>query len=289
MNPTPTPEESIGQRLASLRDEIAVIEEAIKAHSDARDQLARLQSEIHVLSRRVTAATSERPPLSAIAPAVGQATDHAAPERRQGPAPFLVALLTLVGVWLLVGLHIALLLTLHPALQPQPALGTASAVAPGPSPIVAQPTPTSAPPTLSPATPIVAPAARPTGRDQGDPNATPNDALLRGEVLGAQTRAQDDHSAVTDEEELEPEAPIAVAELEPAIGAALIRPPRGFAAAHLRKQPSTSARIIRTLSTGSRVDLVHGSARAGFLWLRVRTDDGQVGWVVSTALQRVGR
>lgn len=56
----------------------------------------------------------------------------------------------------------------------------------------------------------------------------------------------------------------------------------GFTGAYLRTDPSLSARIIRTLPTGTTVEMLQGSATAnGFGWVHVRTAQEEVGWIVA--------
>jgi len=64
-----------------------------------------------------------------------------------------------------------------------------------------------------------------------------------------------------------------------------INAPEGFTSAFLRDAPATSARSVRQLANGTPVELLGGTAAGdGFTWVRVQTQDGTPGWVVSTAV-----
>jgi capsular polysaccharide biosynthesis protein len=61
--------------------------------------------------------------------------------------------------------------------------------------------------------------------------------------------------------------------------------PQGFTAAFLREAPATSARAIASLPNGTAVAILPETASGdGFTWVRVRTADGDLGWIVSTAV-----
>ena len=65
-----------------------------------------------------------------------------------------------------------------------------------------------------------------------------------------------------------------------------VRPPPGFTGAILRDAPSTRGASMRVLASGALIEVLKESATGdGFIWLHVRTDDGLVGWVVSTAVR----
>ena len=71
----------------------------------------------------------------------------------------------------------------------------------------------------------------------------------------------------------------------PVVRRATIRAPQGFTGALLRDAPRTSALSLRTLSNGTPIEVLEGTAAGdGFTWARVRTQDGTTGWMVSTAL-----
>jgi hypothetical protein len=60
----------------------------------------------------------------------------------------------------------------------------------------------------------------------------------------------------------------------------------GFTAATLRGSPSTNAPSLATLSNGTRVEQLPGTADADdYTWVRVRAPNGTVGWVVAVATQ----
>lgn len=66
---------------------------------------------------------------------------------------------------------------------------------------------------------------------------------------------------------------------------ATTRPPVGFTAALLREAPATSARVLASLPSGTPIEVLADSASGdAFTWLRVRTSDGVLGWIVSTAV-----
>ena len=66
---------------------------------------------------------------------------------------------------------------------------------------------------------------------------------------------------------------------------ATTRPPVGFTAAFLREAPATSARALASLPSGTPIEVLSDSTSGdGFTWLRVRTGDGVLGWIVSTAV-----
>jgi len=63
------------------------------------------------------------------------------------------------------------------------------------------------------------------------------------------------------------------------------RAPAGFTAAFLREAPTTSAPALAALPNGTGLEVLSDSATGdGFTWLRVRTGDGALGWMVSTAV-----
>ena len=67
--------------------------------------------------------------------------------------------------------------------------------------------------------------------------------------------------------------------------AATIGAPPGFTSAFLREAPTSRSRSLATLQNGTPVDVLPETAVAdGFTWLRVRTQSGLLGWIVSTAL-----
>lgn len=54
----------------------------------------------------------------------------------------------------------------------------------------------------------------------------------------------------------------------------------------VRAQPSTTANILRSMPLGARLDVIPGTAQDPvFQWIRVRTTDGVVGWVVTAGVQ----
>jgi len=66
-----------------------------------------------------------------------------------------------------------------------------------------------------------------------------------------------------------------------------IAAPPGFTGALLRDTPILAARNLQFLPNGALVDILPGSATgSGFSWLRVRSAEGVVGWVISTVLGR---
>jgi hypothetical protein len=63
--------------------------------------------------------------------------------------------------------------------------------------------------------------------------------------------------------------------------------PVGFRGWALRAAPSTSARILASLPSRTRVQILPDRATgAGFTWVRVQTEGGLVGWVVANAVLR---
>lgn len=87
------------------------------------------------------------------------------------------------------------------------------------------------------------------------------------------------------EEEPTPEAEIEP--IEPAIVLATILAPAGFNGVVLRATPGVNARTLSFLLNGARVEILEGSAAAdGFRWVRARTADGTVGWMVSVGVER---
>jgi len=72
---------------------------------------------------------------------------------------------------------------------------------------------------------------------------------------------------------------------EPQMARATIQVPGGFTTVLLREGPSTSARSLSALPNGMPVDIAEETAEGdGFRWVRARTSDGLVGWIVSTAV-----
>ncbi len=75
--------------------------------------------------------------------------------------------------------------------------------------------------------------------------------------------------------------------IEAAIDRGVIAAPVGFTGALLREGPVTSARNVEFLPNGVPVDILDGSAiGSGFRWLRVRSAQGAIGWVISSVLGR---
>lgn len=119
-------------------------------------------------------------------------------------------------------------------------------------------TPTPVPPTPLPASPTPAPSVLLTP-------APPEPSPVEEEP--------------TPEAELEP--------IEPAIILATILAPAGFNGVVLRATPGVNARTLSFLLNGARVEILDGSAVAdGFRWVRARTADGTVGWMVSVGVGR---
>ena len=82
-----------------------------------------------------------------------------------------------------------------------------------------------------------------------------------------------------------PEIEDAVEPPEPGIQAGTTRAPQGFTSAFLREEPTTSAHALASLPNGTRLEVFPDTASGdGFTWLRVRTADGMLGWIVSTAV-----
>ena len=54
----------------------------------------------------------------------------------------------------------------------------------------------------------------------------------------------------------------------------------------LREAPTTSAQALTSLANGTPIQILPETASGnGFTWLRVRTTDGVLGWMVSTAIE----
>lgn len=84
-----------------------------------------------------------------------------------------------------------------------------------------------------------------------------------------------------------PETQSAAEAIEAVIDSGIIAAPGGFTGALLREGPLTSARNLEFLPNGTPVDILDGSAiGSGFRWLRVRSAQGAIGWVISTVLGR---
>jgi hypothetical protein len=57
-----------------------------------------------------------------------------------------------------------------------------------------------------------------------------------------------------------------------------------LAAVRLREQPATTARTVRSIAAGSRLDALSGGTPG---WTQVRAPDGTTGWIVASALRSV--
>jgi len=74
---------------------------------------------------------------------------------------------------------------------------------------------------------------------------------------------------------------------EVAIDRGTIAAPPGFTGALLRATPVLAARNLQVLPNGATVEILPGNATgSGFNWLRVRSVEGVIGWVISTVLGR---
>ena len=66
---------------------------------------------------------------------------------------------------------------------------------------------------------------------------------------------------------------------------ATTRAPAGFTSAFLRENPTAASRALANLPNGTSLEVLPETAAGdGFTWLRVRTSNGTLGWVVSTAV-----
>lgn len=82
-----------------------------------------------------------------------------------------------------------------------------------------------------------------------------------------------------------PEVAGAVEARQPETRSATTRAPAGFTSAFLREGPATSWRALASLQNGSPIEILPETASGdGFTWLRARTPDGVLGWIVSTAV-----
>jgi Bacterial SH3 domain len=117
--------------------------------------------------------------------------------------------------------------------------------------------------------PAVSPSNQPAPSSQAIPNA---DAEARPAAAQA-PRAP------------EPTAVAPATERETAVARKTTHAPAGFTSANLRERPSTTARSLVVLPNGTPVDVLPDTATGdGFTWVRARTPEGVVGWVVSTAV-----
>lgn len=83
----------------------------------------------------------------------------------------------------------------------------------------------------------------------------------------------------------EPDVAGVVSPQQPEISVGTTRAPQGFTTAFLRAGPTISAASLASLPNGTQLEILPDTASGdGFTWLRVRTADGVLGWVVSTAV-----
>lgn len=132
--------------------------------------------------------------------------------------------------------------------------------------VIATALPTRLPPTVAPT--VGPPTAFPTFPPSPAPPTVPPLAAAPGEAFAI-------------------EGLTAPGAAEVAIERGTIAAPPGFTGALLRDTPVLAARNLQVLPNGAAVDILPGNATgSGFNWLRVRSAEGVIGWVISTVLGR---